>query len=134
MTAQKPKSDRQLLDVWRKQAEVIRLKTRGHTFAEIADLVGYADASGALYAYKAGMKRARSEVDFEASDHKQLMRDRLDVLVKALAAGVEAGDEKAIAVSNNVLKSIRELEGLDAPVRVNTEGTMRVVVTGAEDV
>lgn len=134
MTAQKPRSDEQLLEIYRKEAESIRLRTAGHTFQAIADQVGYADASGALRAYRSGMARAKADVDLAADERKELIRGQLDRLLRVLEAKIDDGDTDAVRTANLIIKGIRELDGMDSPTKFTAETMVHIRISGADDV
>src|SRR5947209_6082651 len=93
--------------------EVLRLRLQGHTFAVIAEKLGYTDAPGAYRAYRAALEWA--EVEELATDLVKTEVLRLDVMLNALTNRITAGDPRAVEVAVKVLERKARLLGLDAP-------------------
>jgi hypothetical protein len=100
-----------------KQAEALQLRIAGATLIQVAEKLGYADASGAHYAIKAALKTILPpELKEEARQRELATLDRLQ-----LAAWTPAmnGDTRAQHTVLSCVKARREMLGLDMPVRVD---------------
>ena len=116
-------------EVASKYREVVRLRTLGVTFDDIADRVGYQSRSGAYDAYRAAMKWWGASPVQEA---RALEDERLESLWRSVMARLQvaqARDEpdttEVVNVLNtavNVMKRKASLLGLDAPRQVELAG------------
>ena len=109
-----------------KYDQVVQLKIIGRTFDEIAQVVGYADRSGAKRAYDAALKRMGREAVEEV---RQLEHLRLENLWASASA-------KLLALPDNELNGFLQIQaqllrisarrsgllGLDAPRQVEITG------------
>jgi hypothetical protein len=106
--------------------EVVRLRTAGLTFDEIADRLGYGSRSGAKEAYDAALRRwGREAID----DLRTLEGERLEQLWRRVFAQIIADPNMAVSemtslVNSAVKVSARKaaLFGLDAPRQVEIAG------------
>src|SRR5437868_5019486 len=104
--------------------EVLRLRLQGHTFAAIAEKLGYTDAPGAYRAYRAALEWA--EVEELATDLVKTEVLRLDVMLNALTNRIAAGDPRAVEVAVKVVERKAKLLGLDAPEKRLVKGQLDV--------
>jgi AraC-like DNA-binding protein len=105
--------DRQLRDynVAVREQQVLKLRTQGYEFEEIARQTGYKDKSGAYKAYKravAAIPKPQAQEELQSS----LMR--LNAAIKALWAKVERGDTFAVERLISIEERRARLLGLDA--------------------
>lgn len=96
-----------------RDAEAARLKEQHHTYQEIADLLGFANKSGACRAVQRALKAA---VVPAANALRLREFARLELLWEALEPGVEAGDVKAITEARKVSESLRNLFDLNGAI------------------
>jgi len=110
-----------------KERRVIELRRAGATYDDIAQAVGYADASGARNAYIRAMKRTLVEAGTE--EIRELELDRLDRMQRAIWAKAMKGDVQAIHTALKILDRRARYLGLDAPMKQeitieNADGAM----------
>jgi Arc/MetJ family transcription regulator len=98
-----------------RQADALRMRKAGRTFEEIAEALGYANASGA---HKAVLAALRETLREPAEEYRNLHRDRLESIYAAYYHKAVSGDEKAAAICHKALADLAELDGLNAPRRV----------------
>jgi len=118
-------TDPQNLDASEKARQALAARRDGKQWAEIADELGYADASGA---YRAA-KRLLDRTEFEAvEEYRAIEADRLDeahrIQYDRLKTAVDRGaDLSAVASAVSAIVRISDrrskLLGLDAPTRVD---------------
>jgi len=121
-------------DTAAKYREVVRLRTVGLSFDDIATRVGYASRSGAHDAYRAALKWWGTAPVEEA---RALEEERVEHLWRSVMArlqAVQGGDEidtdEVLGVVNTAVKVLHRkaaLLGLDAPRQVelaNVEGSV----------
>ena len=108
-----------------KYREVVRLRTVGLTFDEIADQVGYKSRAGAKEAYEAALRRwGRETVD----DLRTLEGERLEQLwrqtLRRLLANPDTTNEFVALVNSavRISNSRASLFGLEAPKQVHVSG------------
>jgi hypothetical protein len=143
------------IDTAEYDARAARLRVKGYTYQQIADELGYADKSGALYAVRRALEAAPREAGAEAL---QVELDRLDRLVRAGDAVLDRvhlainkdgvvcwegepliDDAPTIAALTALMRlseSRRKLLGLDAEQKVAVTGDVRYEIVGmaAEDI
>lgn len=134
MSVTKPQSAGQLVIARTKEAEVLRRRIAGQSFRVIAAELGYS-VSGAYDAFKRAMAATVAPVQEAADELRQLMRERLSNDLDAIETRRADGDPDAIRVHLQIVKAIRELEGLDAPTQITGDLTVnyRLVSDGAID-
>ena len=102
-----------------KENAVLELRRSGETWERIAQVVGYANASGAQKAYQRVVTRVQKVTVDEIRD---LELDRLDRLQRAYwRSAVVDLNTKAADVVLKVMDKRAKLLGLDAPQRTQTE-------------
>ena len=114
-------------EVLTKYEEVVRLRSVGLSFQQIADRVGYAGRSGAKAAYSEAIKMWGAEA---VEEHRILENERLDYLWRTTLGQIESATREndpgtAIAAINTAIRvSSRRssLNGLDAPRQVQLQG------------
>jgi hypothetical protein len=100
-----------MIDVAQRQTEALRLRQSGRTFQEIADELGYSDASGARNAVLAALQTTVVEPNNEV---RQLELSRLDALLASLWPTAMTGDQGAIDRILKILERRSKMLGLDA--------------------
>ena len=112
----------------------LELRKKGHTFARIAEEIGYADAATA---YNAVMKALQETFREPAEELRGLEATRLDDLQEKLSGNIGPGN---VAVVDRVLRIMERrarLLGLDMPskaeVEVTQKGPLVIVRKSKED-
>lgn len=111
----KPTTRKHEVDSAQLKAEALRLRTAGLSYEQIADRLGYTNRSGA---YKVVQKALQETIQEPADEYRTLHRRRLEAIVTAYWEKMEAGDEKAATVVARALSDLAELDGLNAPKRL----------------
>jgi hypothetical protein len=102
-----------------KENAVLELRRSGETWQRIAQVVGYANASGAQKAYSRIVNRVQRESVEEIRD---LELDRLDRIMRAYwKPAIVDGDKKAADLVLKVIDRRAKLLGLDAPQKLQAE-------------
>ena len=105
-------------EVLEREQQVVKLRRAGHTWDEIATIVGYAYPSGAHDAY------VRASIRVVADDVKairELETERLDNLLNAVWADAMTGDIPAGTQALRIMERRAKLLGLDQPVKIQAE-------------
>lgn len=97
-----------------KQQQAIELRMAGRTYAEIAKALHYANHAGAIAAVKKGLERTLQPA---ADEFRALTLERLTKVLQVHWPSMLQKDEKSSALVLSTIKDIRELLGLDAPVK-----------------
>jgi uncharacterized protein YerC len=115
--AKKVKKD---ISVLQREYEVVKLRTAGKTYQEIADTLGYANHTGAREAWLRAVERTPIE---SVNEYRQIHLTRLEKLIEIYWPKVEAGDLQAAPHLMAVLKEEAALLGLYAPKESKVEVT-----------
>jgi AraC-like DNA-binding protein len=109
-------SSRQIIDARRKEGMALELRLSGVTLADIANMVGYKDASGAKYAIDRAIKRlGKPEKAEELRDMELRRLDKFFVKISEIIANKPADKVlQAIAQGLNIMERRAKLCGLDA--------------------
>lgn len=99
-----------------REARVLELRKSGATFARIAGVVGYADASNAKRAYDRAMK---ATIQQPADELRALEEERLDSLLLAMWPAAMQGKGYAVEKCLMIMDRRARLLGLDAPARTH---------------
>lgn len=120
------------LEAWQRQLDALHLRQQGLTYEQIANAIGYADASGA---YRAVEKALIKTLQEPADAVRRMEKERLDKMLAAIWPKVEAGDLKAIETALKIQERRAKYDGLDAPksIDVTSQGD-RVGVVAIEAV
>ena len=97
------------------QRKALELRKAGVSYQQIADAIGYKDASGAWRAVKAGLKKTLQE---PADDLRKLELERLDSAAAAIYPSVKQGQYGAIDRWIKIMERRAKLLGLDAPTKI----------------
>jgi hypothetical protein len=115
-------------EVLERYEEVVRLRSLGLSFQQIADRVGYAGRQGAMEAYKQAIKMWGNEA---VEEMRTLENERIDHLWRTTIGQLERAQReqaepetimRIIATANNLSKRRSTLCGLDAPRQVELTG------------
>jgi hypothetical protein len=101
-----------------REYEVLKYRRGGMTYDQIAQKVGYKNASGAKAAYKRAMIRTLQPV---ADELRETQVDRLETALLAIWGKVLKGDLKAIDRLIAISRRQSELLGMDAPKHLTAE-------------
>jgi hypothetical protein len=107
-----PRSVRQQVLSKQREADCLRLRVEGHTYDEIADMLGFANRSGAQKAFKRALERIFVE---EAREALVLEYERYNAMLAAVWPDVELGKPRAVRQALAVMDRIDRLFGLDNP-------------------
>lgn len=112
-----PLSGTKEIDARRKSAQAVQLRLAGASLVQVADRLGYADASGAQ---RAIMREIREMIpDEDRADLRRLEVARLDRLEMNAWPRAMAGDEKAEATILRCIGMRAKLLGLEAAVQLD---------------
>lgn len=101
-----------------RELAVVELRRTGETWERIARVVGYANAAGALKAYKRAMKRT---LQLPTDEQRETEIDRLDRLQRAYWKDAIDGNHKSADLILRIIGKRAELLGLDAPQKIQAE-------------
>ena len=99
-----------------RERQALELRKAGWSFQQIADHLGYEQPAGA---YKAVKRALHKVIQEPAEELKALMLEQHRTMLKTLWPAVIARDYKAIDRAIRILAAISDLEGLNAPVKVD---------------
>lgn len=103
------------IEYQRRCAEVLDHCLAGLNFARIAEVLNCNPTTVSRMYHHAMAETVRPGAD----EYRQVQRLRLETLIKTSWPRALTGDRYAIHNVRGLIKDIRELEGLDAPLRVN---------------
>jgi predicted membrane chloride channel (bestrophin family) len=102
------------LRAFERQLDALALRSRGLTYQQIGEALGYRDRSGAFLAVQGALKRvARTP----AKDAFTLDIERLNELTRAMLPLALGGDLRAISAVLAVMEQRAALLGLDHPAK-----------------
>jgi hypothetical protein len=102
-----------------RQRKAVELRKAGCGYQEIADQLGYKDASGAYRAVRAALKAAVHE---PAQELITLEATRLDDLLRGIWMDARKGNVAKIDRALRIMARRAEMLGLDAPKRAQIGG------------
>src|SRR5262249_5396385 len=105
------KTSADMIDAALRQTEALRLRQAGNTFAQIAEMLGYSDPSGARNAVMAALRENVTEPNAEM---RALELARLDALHAALWSEALAGDLPTVDRILKLMERRAKILGLDA--------------------
>jgi hypothetical protein len=109
--------DPELVD---REIKVLEARRAGLTWDQIAQRVGYADASGAYLAYKRAIKRTMQQ---PADELRTAELDRIDRLQLAVWSNAMKGDTKSVLTIIRLMERRAKLLGLDMPIKIEQDIT-----------
>lgn len=115
-------------DMADRQRKAMDLRIAGATLEQIAQQLGYADASGAYRAICRGLVETQRPA---ADELRELESRRLDRLLLAVWQQALAGDLKAVETARRLLDQRARLWGLNMPVKVDATVTQRTETDAA---
>ena len=120
----------------RRRTRAVELVTAGHSYQQVADLLGYANRGSVHHI----VRKALSDAETHAvAEHRQLAYDRLERLLQAVWEQALAGDLAAVRTALNVVTTECKLLGLLGPVAKDPRADWpccqgpRTVVTRPDD-
>ena len=113
------KTDQNAIDVAERRRKALELRKAGVGFQEIADQLGYKDASGAYRAIRAALRAIIKE---PAEEVLALELARLDAMLAGIWLDARKGNVLKIDRALKIMARRADLLGLDAPKRF--EGTI----------
>lgn len=105
------------VEAYERRRRAAEMRRKGHTWAEIASEIGYADPSGAFRAVQALLKEHQSLAYDEIALYRQESLDRLTDLLKVAMAGALVGDEKMMREARLIISQMDDLTGSKAPIK-----------------
>lgn len=105
-----------------RQREVLKLRTQGLTFQEIADRLGYKGRTGVYDAFR---KALQATIQEPADEARRVEVERLDKLIAAIWSEAMAGKLFAIDRVLMIMDRRAKLLGLDAPQKVDIQGDVQ---------
>lgn len=110
-----------------RQAQAIELRKAGATYKQIMEALGYGSISAAEKAVSSGLKALVRE---PAEELRTLLLEQHRALLKAIWPTALRGNLPSIDRALRILAAIADLEGANAPKRVNVE---MIVQTAANE-
>lgn len=110
-------NDADRLIVAERERKAVAARRQGFTYAEIAAVLGYADASGARRAVMRALDRFAVEDRSAVGELRALELARLDEMQSALWSQATQGDLRAVDTVLKIIDRRVRLLGLDVPVQ-----------------
>jgi hypothetical protein len=104
-----------------RQRRAMDLKLAGATFEQIAQQIGYADASGAYRAVQRGLTETQRPA---ADELRETFSRRLDRLLLAVWPQAVHGDLKAVECARRLVDQQAKLHGANLPVKSEVDVTV----------
>lgn len=110
-----------------RRAQTVELRTQGHTFEEIAKIVGYSNKASA---YKAFQTALESIVKEPVETYRAVELQRLDKMTQGLADRAFDGDIPAVHALLKVMERRAKMLGLDhsPDLSLTNNGQIQVVL------
>lgn len=121
---------RKKMAVGEKTRRAMALKLSGASYAQIAEHLGYNDASAARKAVMRGMKNAEQE---NAGELRRIHYGRLEHMLMLLWPDVNAKDMPSINAALGVMDRMERLYGLNAAERLEVSGGSQTVIVADGD-
>jgi hypothetical protein len=112
-----------------KQKRAMSLKLAGASYAQIAENLGYADASGAHKAVAKGMNNSLQET---SSELRKIHYGRLEHMLMLLWPDVNKQDHGAMHTSLQIMDRMERLYGLNAAEKIDVSSGPRETVIVAD--
>ncbi|WP_211440934.1 hypothetical protein [Collimonas humicola] len=109
-------SPRRIKAVEEKQLQALEYRKMAYTYAQIAEVLGYATPQGAYLAIQSALTRIIRE---PAEDVLKLELERLDAMFSKPYQAATNGDLLAVGACLNIMARKAKLLGLDAPAKVD---------------
>ena len=107
--------------VKQRELDAVRMRRDGMSYQQIADAIGYADASVAFRAVRRAMDKALVEA---VDDYRELLLSRLDLALENSLPAAREGDPRAIANVVRIVAEQAKITGANAPLKVQQEVTV----------
>ena len=107
------------IEAQNKQQQALELRMAGRTWQEIADHLGYKSHTGAYEAVKVALARSNYEA---VTDYRNLTLGRLTKVLQVHWPLMLQADAASSKLCLQAIKDMRELMGLDSPVRLEHTG------------
>ena len=121
---------RKKMEVGEKTRRAMALKLSGASYAQIAQHLGYNDASAARKAVMRGMKNAEQE---NAGELRRIHYSRLEHMLMLLWPDVNAKDMPSINAALGVMDRMERLYGLNAAERLEVSSGEQTVIVADGD-
>jgi len=121
---------RKKMAVGEKTRRAMALKLSGASYAQIAEHLGYNDASAARKAVMRGMKNAEQE---NAGELRRIHYGRLEHMLMLLWPDVNAKDMPSINAALGVMDRMERLYGLNAAQQLEVSGGSQTVIVADGD-
>jgi hypothetical protein len=110
---------RRRLEARQKELQALQLRIGGASWEQIAQTLGFANRSGPFHA----VDRLLRQLPVESINQlRNLQRERLNGLWLGSWPAASTGDPQAVANCMRILKRAAELDGLDAPKKLEHAG------------
>lgn len=112
-----------------RRAQTVELRSQGHTFEEIAQIVGYSNKASAYNAFQTALG---SIVKEPVETYRAVELQRLDKMTKGLADRAFDGDIPAVHALLKVMERRAKMLGIDhsPDVQLTNNGQIQVVLDG----
>lgn len=101
-----------------RRGKAIRLKIEGHTYTEIAQLLGYSNRASACSDIRRALEKHVIEEGLAVEAWRELELARLDILQKAIWPEAMEGSPRAIETALKILDRRAKLLGLDSAIKL----------------
>jgi hypothetical protein len=95
-------------ELLQRRTSAVELVSAGHSYDEVAEVLGYANRSGAWKAVQAPLRAREGEI---VDEYRQLNLKRLDALLATVWDDAMHGDLKALAEARRIVDSQSRLTG-----------------------
>lgn len=109
------------LRAFERHLDALGLRSRGFSYEQIGEALGYRDRSGAFLAVQNALKRVTPRLN---DDAVALDIERLNDLTRAILPSAMAGDLTAIQGVLAIMARRASLLGLDAPTKTKRGGAL----------
>lgn len=101
-----------------RRGKAIRLKIEGHTYNQIAELLGYSNGASACCDIRRALEKHVVEEGLAVEAWRELELARLDVLQKAVWPEAMEGNPRAIETALKILDRRAKMLGLDSAIKL----------------
>jgi hypothetical protein len=105
--------------------QALDLRRSGHTFQQIADKLGYADAKGPCRLINEYIEKTKQQCEQKIEVLRGESLEKLDYYLRSLDVEIKAGNPKAVMAAVAIDKRKATLLGLDKPTQVEHSGTVK---------
>lgn len=115
-----------------RRTQAIALRLAGADWTTIATALQYADRGAACKDVTRALEKYVAEQRVGLAELRELEVQRLDRLQRGLWSEAVSGNPKAIDAVLRIIDRRAKLLGLDAPVKVQTDGVVRYEIAGVD--